>query len=158
MRRFIVFLIALGICLWGVNARPVLEEFFDGRDYETSIYELSDKKLYFSCSWVEKEKLIWDRGMLYQKRDGRIEPLLTLDEEMRVYNSQELIADLEFPALWTFYGWKSYIYEDERKRYVIFSVRPLADMGKDIIDANITFIWDYESHVYKEQEIDWNEM
>jgi len=95
---------------------------------------------------------------LYQKRDGRIEPLLTLDEEMRVYNSQELIADLEFPALWTFYGWKSYIYEDERKRYVIFSVCPLADMGKDIIDANITFIWDYESHVYKKQEIDWSEM
>lgn len=40
----------------------------------------------------------------------------------------------------------------------IFSVRPLADMGKDIIDTNITFIWDYESHVYKKQEIDWSEM
>lgn len=158
MRRFIVFLIALGICLWGVNARSVLEEFFDGREYETSIYELSDKKLYFSCSWVEKEKLIWDRGMLYQKRDGHVEPLLTLDEEMRVYNSQELIADLEFPTQWTFYGWKSYIYEDERKEYVIFSVRPLADIGKDIIDANITFIWDYENHVYKKREIDWSQM
>ena len=51
-----------------------------------------------------------------------------------------------------------YIYEDERKEYVIFSVRPLADMGKDIIDANITFIWDYENHVYKKREIDWSQM
>lgn len=152
MGRFSVFLIVLAVCLQAAAAKSLLEEFFDGREYETSIYTLSDKELYFSCSWVEKERQIWDRGMLYQKRGGHIEPLLTVDEEMRVYNSQELLADLEWPAP-TFYGWKARINADKQRRYVNFVIEPFADMGKSTTDG-ISFFWDYGNQVYKKLEID----
>lgn len=152
MRRFSIFLIVLAVCLQIATAKSVLKEFFGDREYETSIYTLSDKDLYFSCSWVDKESQIWDRGMLYQKHDGHIEPLLIVDEEMRVYNSQELLADFEWPTP-TFYGWKARINADKQRRYVNFLIEPFADMGKSTTDG-ISFFWDYENQVYKKEVID----
>ena len=42
MRRFSIFLIVLVVCLQTATAKSVLKEFFGDREYEISIYTLSD--------------------------------------------------------------------------------------------------------------------
>ena len=107
-----------------------LTNYFEANDFHVEEYKQKSSLLYFAYKTKDNNE-IFQRGILFDYRDGTITPLLFFNGN-EIYNSGELLVSPEVKTQ-QFYGWKI-ILKEQKGKYIVYTSF-YTDNGEHVTDG-----------------------